>query len=50
MKQKPEDDDYELSRFHPIVKTMLDVSGMHLHHETKSELIACSVGPHHQQT
>ncbi|KAG8897901.1 vacuolar sorting protein VPS33/slp1 [Tulasnella sp. 408] len=24
MKQKPEDDDYELSRFHPLVKTMLD--------------------------
>lgn len=24
MKQKPEDDDYELSRFHPIVKTILD--------------------------
>ncbi|KAG8894659.1 vacuolar sorting protein VPS33/slp1, partial [Tulasnella sp. 417] len=24
MKQKPEDDDYELSRYHPLVKTMLD--------------------------
>ncbi|KAG9019182.1 vacuolar sorting protein VPS33/slp1 [Tulasnella sp. 427] len=24
MKQKPEEDDYELSRFHPVVKTMLD--------------------------